>query len=114
MSIRKNLNVRQGYMLRRDEFVSDIISVTSGETGRIRDHEIDANQEWFLEAKVAVTFWANKAQYQTAREIAEKALMAELYSDVLVELRMARLAISNGDKIEAFKVIDRIQNIIEG
>lgn len=114
MAIRKNLNVRQGFMQRRDEFVSDIISVTSGETGRIREYEIDANQEWFLEAKVSVTFWANKAQYQTAREIAERALMAELYSDVLVELRLARLAISDGNKIEAFKVIDRIQKIIEG
>ena len=107
------LTSRKGYMQGYDEFVKPLVYWNVGETGEVRDHTPDRNQEWFLEATVRITFWANKAQYHDAARLAETALLHRLYEPVLRELHNMRLAISNGDKREAFAVVDRMAKIAE-
>ena len=109
-----DFTVRPGFMRRRDDFAAVTVDWIEGKTGEVRDFVTSENQEWFLEAKVGVRFWANTDQYPRAREIAERVIMAQIYEDMHVELRNMRLAISNGDRLEAFAVVDRMQRIIEG
>ena len=109
------LRARKGNMRRMDDFGRDsVIEINAGETGATKPYRLDANQEWFLEAKVSITFWANQAQYSGALRVAERALKARLYEGVLMELHNARLAVSNGDRREAFAALDRMQAIVDG
>lgn len=105
---------REGRMQRNDDFGrQSVVDVIAGETGETKPYEMVAKRQWFLEAKVSVTFWANKAQYNDARKIAERALKARLYEGVLMEIHNARLAVSNGDKREAWSALDRMQKIVD-
>ncbi len=109
------LHARKGHMKRDDEFGREsVLEISDGRTGEVKPYSLDANEEWFLEAKVSITFWANRAQYSHAREIAERALKARLYEGVLMELHNARLAVSNGDRREAYAALDRMHRIVDG
>ena len=106
------LQAKQTGMRRYDEFREPVLSVDCGKTGEVRPYTRDANEEWHLTGTVRVTFWANKAQFSDAIKVAEKALIARLYADVLAELPELRLAISNGDRRSASAVLDRIEATI--
>ena len=74
--------------------------------------DFSVQHEWTLMARTEVTFRANRAQFERARETALMALFAMLYSDVLKELPRLRLAISNGDRMAATLACDRIESAI--
>ena len=110
----ENLEVRRGSRVRPDDFARNLVTYCLDTTGNVRDWTPDANQEWFLEAKVRVTFWANQAQIRDAEKIAYRALMTSLYSEVLAELAYLRLSVSDGDKDECYRILGRIDNTIMG
>ena len=110
----ENLEVRRGPLVCPDDFARNLVTYCLDTTGNVRDWTPDANQEWFLEAKVRVTFWANQAQVRDAEKIAYRALMAGLYSDVLAELAYLRKAISDSDKSECYRLLDYIDDVLKG
>lgn len=95
-----------------DDFRSQtpFFEIEMGETGKWKPNTLDANEEWHLTAKLTVTFWANRAQLDRARETAERALVHRLYADTLGDLAELRLAISNGDRSASMAVCDRIES----
>jgi hypothetical protein len=109
----QELRVERGDSVRFDEF-SNVIQCFSGETGKVRDYTPDRNQEWFLMAKIQVTFWANQAQRNDAENDARRALMHYLYSDVLCELAVLRMAVSAGDRRKCFAALDQIDKTLMG
>jgi hypothetical protein len=112
VSILEHLEARSIGYRHLDEFdAPDFCTVKYGETGKSR-YGLDANQEWCLEATISVTFWANTAQYQHAREIAERALVHRLYADVLRELPELRMQISNGSRMGCLRIVDRIEQTL--
>jgi hypothetical protein len=92
-----------------DDFRSPVFfEITSEETGNTRPG-LDANQEFYLEARLTVTFWANRAQYECARELAETVLVHRLYGDILGELSELKLQISNGDRGASMLAVSRLE-----
>jgi hypothetical protein len=109
----EELQVRAGNNFRIDDFDNNV-QIMAGDTGNIRDYTPDRNQEWFLEATVRVTFWANRAQRASAEEVARCALMHGLYSDVLAELAFLGQAVSDGDRERCFASLSRIDRVLNG
>lgn len=97
-----------------DEFDDNIIQYEVINTGYVKDlSSFTMQEEYCLQAKASVNFWANKAQYQTALKIAERTLNAHLYGDMYAEIHKTRLAVSNGDRKAAFAAIDAMERILE-
>ena len=97
---------------RYDDFrAPDFCVVNCEKTGRTRPIP-DANEEWVIQATLSVTFWANTAQYQQARVIAERTLAHRLYADVLGDLAELHMQISNGDKRACTEIVFRIEGKI--
>jgi len=112
LSVLDRLETRSTGYRRMDDFSApDFFKVESGETGKIRPG-IYANEEWYIQATLSVTFWANQAQFQFAKEIAEHALVNRLYYDVLSDLNELQLQISNGDKMACREIVCRIKSKI--
>lgn len=107
------LRVRPGDRYGIDEFNGPMQCFT-GETGEVRDFISDRNKQWFLEAQLQVTFWANDAQRQDEERYARRALMNYLYSDVLCELANLRMAISDGNRRKANTALDKIDRVLMG
>lgn len=103
-----NRTGRQGVQSLREPF-----DVTVQKTGEFREYTLDRNEEYVLEAKIRVFFWANQAQYHSQRVIAERALVARVYADILADIPELMLAISNGDKHEAMEAATRIKRTLE-
>ena len=78
-------------------------------TGGIRPHQTDSNEEYLLRLAVEVTFWANKAQYGSARKIAEKHLAHVLYGGALAKIATLRSAISDGDRDAAMAACEDLE-----
>lgn len=114
MKIFEQLRAERTGMRRQDEFREDVLTVDYGKTGEIRPYTLNANEEWHLTGTLRVTFWANKAQFDDAIKIAERAMIARLFGDVLAELPELRLAISNGDRRGCLSVCDRIEAKLKG
>lgn len=98
-----------GYRRMDDFNAPDFFKVDCGGTGRLRPG-LDANEEWCLTATLAVTFWANGAQYSRAKEIAEHALVHRLYADILGDLAELQLQISSGGRDECHRIVNRIKS----
>src|SRR5699024_6806852 len=96
------------------DFREPAMTMQCKETGRLREHTINRNQEWVLEAKINITFWANSAQYDDAKAIAERELLAKIYGPARNALHRIRLAISNGDRRAAMAAVDFLQIEMEG
>lgn len=79
------------------------------ETGEIRPHTLDRNEEWELRLTLSQKFWANRVQRPGVEKIARRALAAELYADVLRELPHLRLCIESGDVAGARESVERIE-----
>lgn len=98
-----------GYRRMDDFHAPDFFKVESRETRRVRPGS-DANEEWCLTATLAVTFWANRAQFSRAKEIAEHALVHRLYYDILGDFAELQLQISNGGRDECHRIVNRIKS----
>lgn len=108
MKIIDRLYKKSDGIRRMDDFRSPaFFEIETGQTGATRPGT-DANTQHYLEAKVSVTFWANQAQYERARELAQQALVHRLYGEILGELSELRLQISNGDRRAAMEAVDRL------
>jgi hypothetical protein len=93
---------------RMDDFRSHpFFTIETGQTGAVRPRT-DANTEHYLEARITTTFWANQAQFEHARELAEQALVYRLYGEVIAELSELRLQISNGNREACLMAVDRL------
>lgn len=93
-----------------DEFQAITASTTCNQTGEFKPNTLDRNTEWSLTLILRVNFWANQAQYHDARKIAEKVLVTKLYQDTLGDLAELRLQISNGNRMGAIMICDRIES----
>lgn len=109
MPLSKALEAKRGDFVRTDDFQ---VREVSGKTGEVRDFTFDQNEEWFLRANVEMRFWANTAQYHEAERIARRGLMRHLYSDVLLEIAQLKSAVSDGDRMKCFAIIDRIESTL--
>lgn len=96
----------------RDEFAEPFAQFEMEKTGRGRDFTLDKNEEFALTAKVQVLFWANQAQLPEARKVARRHLAALLYKNVHKHISELELAISNGDRMEAMKVVCELRKSI--
>lgn len=114
MRILQQLQAERTGTQRMDDFREPPFTVECGTTGKIRPDTLDANEEWHLTARVGVTFWANKAQFHDAMKVAERALIARLYEDVLAELPELRLALSDGNRRAALEICGRIESKLKG
>lgn len=82
------------------------------ETGEIRPYTLDANKEHELSATLAVRFWANSAQLESARKVAERALANLLYHDVLGKLSEIEHAVMDSDGRRAFQVCGELRAML--
>ena len=105
----KAVTAERGDLVRVDDFG---VRTSYGPTGEVRDDTLDRNQEWFLRATVEMRFWANRAQYADAERIARRAMMHHVYSDVLMEIAQLRSAVSDGDRMKCYAIIDRIDSVL--
>lgn len=114
MSVFDNLEDRLTGMKRLNDFGSPVVALAIEErrTGKIRDYTLDANTEHELSAKLSVRFWANSAQINEARKVAERSLAHLLYADVLAKLQMIEHAISDGDQNAAFDWCGKLRSSI--
>ena len=78
------------------------LDVKCGKTGDTRIG-LDANEEYVLKATVAVSFWANQAQYSDGRKHAETVLLHRLYEPLPRLIRECMRSISDGDSRTALK-----------
>jgi hypothetical protein len=89
-----------------------IAEAATRETGNVLPYQLDSNREYELIAKVGVTFWANDAQYESARRIAEKHLAAVLYGDFLSLIDECAHAVSDGDEGDALAACCKMRDMI--
>jgi len=88
-----------------------VVAVNERTTGNIRPHTLDANEEHELSVKIAVTFWANRAQIRRQRKVAEATLSHFLYADVLAKVQMIEHAIMDGDATAAMAFCRQIRDV---
>ena len=84
----------------------------SRETGEIRPYTVDRCTEHELTLRIAVKFWANRAQYCNARNVAERALATLLYHDVLGKLSQIEHAVMDSDGHRAFAACGELRQML--
>jgi len=114
MSILTELVTQNTGLRRFDTFKKPLLTLDCDETGNYRYHTIDANTEFLLKGTLCVPFWANSAQYNTARKAAVEVLVSRLYAEVFAILPELRLAISDGDREAALKLCGELEAEIRG
>jgi|SRR5688572_3639128 len=115
MTILDKLQERPTYAQRASDFGRSVVAEMDCQpTGRGRQHTPDANEEFELSAKIAVTFWANNAQRANARRIAERVLLQRLYGDTLALLGEAEKAVFDGDAKAVLCIINTIRSKLVG
>ena len=112
MTLLDKLDVQNTYRLRMDPFAKSMLDIRCEPTGITRPM-IDRHTQYLLSAMVTVEFWANTAQYEGALKLARRRLIAEMYSDILVEIPRLMHAINDGNRDECFKIASRIKRTIE-
>lgn len=103
MTMLDKIEERATGMCKPDEFMRTPAGVTieveqdidskPAEFARTFEHE--------LRMRCFVRFWANKAQYPDARQMAERRMAHLIYADVLAALGEIQHAISDGDRMAA-------------
>lgn len=92
--------------------IDDFVSIGTIMTGNVKPFELSMNEEYRLEARIAVNFWANKAEFNDAKDIALRTLYAGLYAEVMQFLPRLRLAISDGSKSDAFRICNLMESVM--
>lgn len=92
--------------------IDDFVSIGTCATGNVNPYELSGNEEYRMEARIAVKFWANKAEFHDAKDIALRTLYAGIYAEVLQFLPRLRLAISDGSKADAFRICDLMESVM--
>src|ERR1700744_2080282 len=88
------------------------ISFDRRETGRIEPMGFANSKEYELSVTLASRFWANQAQLQQAREVAERSLATLLYHDVLGRLSQIEHAVINGDGEAAYAACSQLRSML--
>lgn len=76
----------------------------------VRPGSFQLTEEYKCELRVAIKFWANRAELPRASEDAAQTLAIHLYSGILQELHLLRLAIHSGNKSAALEFCYGIEN----
>lgn len=71
-------------------------------------------ERYVLQATVGIEFWANRAELETAREIARRTVVSRLFQDVGMLLPNLKFAIYNGDRDEAMALVGKIEEVVRG
>lgn len=88
------------------------VSFSQRETGKIDPMGFATRKEYVLSVTLASRFWANQAQLQQAREVAERSLATLLYHDVLAKLSQIEHAVINGDGKEAYQACGEMRSML--
>jgi hypothetical protein len=112
-SIFEVLDARCLGMQRRDAFgiSGPVLTVTEKSTGEIKSAPM--LEEWQLQARATVRFWATPETFADARRCAEVQLASVLYVDVLSGLTKASAAVWDGDRHAALRALDEIREKIQ-
>lgn len=86
------------------------VTLDAEATGRERP-TIDRSTEYELCLQISVPFWANKAQFHSARDAALRQLANTLYEDALAEVHRLRVCIHSGDALGALECAGRIEKL---
>lgn len=73
---------------------------------------IDRTFGYRMQATIYVDFWANAAQFDRARENAEKLILNRVYDDVLRELHLIRSTLFARDTAAAIVLIDKLETAL--
>ena len=81
----------------------------------VNTHEIrytveSVQERYVLELRIAVDFWANDAQRQSAERIARRVVADAIYRDCTILVNSAMLAVSNGNDEEAMLYLSDLLN----
>jgi len=111
MSIFDNLLEKSTDLKHYDQYsmAPDFVKMDSGPTLNYNGIQ----QEFYLEARICVTFWANQVQYEGAKKLAEQALVHRLYGEVLDDIEELRLQIQNGNRDACHHICNRMEARIE-
>ena len=90
----------------------DFVSIVTCATGNVKPYDLPQNEEYRMEARVVVKFWANRAEFPDAQRIALHAIYAGIYAEVMQFLPRLRLAISDGSKSDAFRICDLMESVM--
>ena len=75
------------------------------------EHTLQSVQErYVLELRIAVDFWANKAQRESAERIARRVIADAIYRDCAALVNRAMLSVSNGNDDEAMLYLSDLLN----
>ena len=109
MSIWRHMTVNSTGEYRIDQFRPVSCRLDMESSGEIRPGSMDKNERWVMQATVRVDFWANRAQLQTARSIALRAIAAKMYHDELGQLHQLRVAIMDGNADAAMLLVSKME-----
>lgn len=92
------------------------LHIETDESGPLafRDNGLSEQSEYRLALRIEATFWANRAEYATARKIAERAIVASLYRDELRLVAIAMHAVSCGEPAIALQNLADLRNSLTG
>lgn len=111
MSILDHIQQRATGMYGKSDFgASPITEMRCEPTGNMRDGGFSTSEEYELSAKIAIRFWANKAQHREARKVAEQALLNRLYGETLALVNEAKKAVFDGDAAATIAVLNKIND----
>lgn len=111
----QNVQERATEMCRFSVFDRQPVSVAiqERETGEIRPYTPDRNREHELQLVITTRFWANKAQYPDARNMAERYLVELVTGESLALLGRIEKAIFDGDAKAAFGWLGELRRALE-
>lgn len=107
MSILDKIEV-EGTRLRRPAPVQ--LSVAVDETGGVIPAGLATQDEYVVRLRINTTFWANKAQYSSARKAAQTMMLHTLYADILAQISVLRSAAMNDDTDLLLRTCSKIEN----
>ena len=115
MSILEKVQEVETRTKRMQEFVP-LIAIKAKETDESRLGEFGSFSDqtrFILQVVIAVDFWANRAQYNDSRKMAERYLLAKLYENLRPHLIDLRKAVSDGSLHDAIDALGKLQQEME-
>ena len=91
-----------------------VLEFESQATGESTHNGFGQTFEFHMRAIVQTVFWCNPAQYGDAKSNATKALMTELYRDVLELTNQAKQMAYAGDQRETLRILCEMESLMRG
>lgn len=89
------------------------VRLLENKTGKIEPMGFATSEEYELSLTLVSRFWANRAQVQEARKVAERSLASLLYQDVLAKLSQVEHAIMDGDGRSAYTACSELRAMLQ-